>query len=128
MDPVTIYLIILVLLLIQLKHFVIDYVVQSDSAQLRKSNYFDHWSIVHSVTHGAATAVSFIIVFPSEPILAAAMGFLDVFLHHHIDYAKTRIEDTKNPIISVRYLWGVDQLFHQLSYLGLLLIALQFLH
>jgi len=128
MTTVPIYLLVILLLLLQLKHHYLDYRNQTDDEQLAKTDLFRRSAIIHSIRHGAATALCLIVVFPAHPLFAVIAGAADTVVHHLIDFFKTRIEGWNNSLIGHRYIWGVDQLFHQLSYLALILVVGCVLH
>ena len=107
------------LVLLQLKHWFIDFVVQLEPAAPHKFKFNDHKAIAHSVQHGLGTALAFVLVFPYMPWIGISAGIVDMVVHHVIDYGKTKID--------IAFPWsqrgrffiiGVDQLMHQFTYLA----------
>jgi hypothetical protein len=112
-DPV-----VFILICLQLKHWYIDFVDQSSGEVRDKGIYLKWLGIRHSLKHGIATAIIFLIFV--DPIDALILGFIDFFLHYHIDWCKMRFG---NRDITTKAFWaqlGLDQLAHQLTYLGLI--------
>jgi hypothetical protein len=127
MGEISIFSVIVLLLLLQVKHHYFDYEDQKDEDELKKHDYFLPTAICHSIKHGIATAVCFLIVFPTHVMFAVSCGAIDFFLHHNIDYGKTKIQQSEPPILNDRYVWGIDQLFHQFTYIGLVALAAKWL-
>jgi len=108
----------LVLALLFVKHWYIDFVNQSDEEVKGKGIYGNAHGVMHSLKHGVATGFIFM-VFVINFELAVIIGFIDFFLHYHIDYCKMRFG---NRDITTKAFWaqlGLDQLAHALTYLGL---------
>lgn len=110
----------LMLILLQVKHWYIDFVNQSEQEVQWKGTYLDWRGMKHSVKHGIATMLimCFFIDFPS----ALVLGVMDAILHYHIDWAKMNINKKYNYTIDNPKFWawlGADQLAHQITYIGL---------
>lgn len=113
------------LILIQVKHFVVDFILQTDEMVVGKGIYGNLAGINHSFQHALAT---FAICFVYVPDLALLLATLDFVTHYHIDYVKIRYG---NRDIKTKQFWvhlGLDQLAHQLVYsfylIAILLTAL----
>jgi hypothetical protein len=103
-----------------LKHFIIDFLLQTPFMYLNKGTYGHRGGLVHSWLHWVGT--SLVLVLCGIPLgLSWALGALDFFAHYHIDWGKVKL--TKyfelSPTNSEKYWWllGLDQLLHQLTYL-----------
>jgi Protein of unknown function (DUF3307) len=110
----------LVLFLLQIKHWYIDFVNQSAEEIKRKGTYLDCRGIQHSIKHGTATAVIFCLFISIAG--AVLLGLIDFLLHYHIDWAKINITKKYNYTSDNPKFWmwlGLDQLAHQITYLGL---------
>ena len=108
----------LVLAVLFVKHWYIDFVNQTDEEVKGKGIYGNAHGIMHSLKHGVATGIVFL-VFVVNFELAVIFGFIDFFLHYHIDYCKMRFG---NRDVTTKAFWaqlGLDQLAHALTYLGL---------
>jgi len=106
---------------LQIKHYVIDYVLQTQSQIERKGVYGDLVGMSHSLLHGVGTLVIFTVY--SCLGMGIVLGLMDFLIHYHIDWAKMRY-GTKDK--STKAFWnelGLDQLAHQLTYLMLLWVA-----
>jgi hypothetical protein len=107
------------LILLQIKHWYIDFVNQSDAEVASKGIYGDSKGIDHSAKHGIGTMLCFIIACGLNYIaFAAIIGGLDALLHYHIDWAKINYG---NRDIRTKDFWnhlGLDQMAHQFCYVG----------
>lgn len=107
-----------ILVLLQVKHFVFDWVLQTDYQIDHKGQYLHLGGLHHSFNHGVWTAVVF--SFAADPTVALALGALDGFTHYHVDWAKQNLSRGLSPADKpFWWLMGVDQSFHQLTYLFL---------
>jgi hypothetical protein len=113
----------LFLALLQVKHWYIDFVDQTNDEVISKGIYGDRAGIYHSLKQGAGTFVVVIIVAGWYWILwALLLAFIDFVTHYHIDWTKININKKRNltPNDKAFWMWlGLDQLAHQLTYLGL---------
>lgn len=108
-------IIFVILILLQVKHWLVDFVYQTDQEIRHKGVYGDWLGITHSVKHGLST-VMVLILCGVDIDWAYAIGVVDLVLHYHIDYAKMRwgCGDMRNSKF-----WnhlGLDQMAHQLCY------------
>ena len=118
MDYLTIALILLALL--QVKHWYIDFVNQTDEEVKHKGIYLNWLGVKHSLKHGVGTAI--IVLSVTNFNVALAMGALDFILHYHIDWVKMNYG---NRDITTKAFWshlGLDQMAHQLCYLLIIFI------
>lgn len=120
--------IIILLVLIQLKHYLCDFPLQTQNHLSTKGIYGNLGGISHSVNHGLGTYVVFAIMglgmVENNLQLAIIMGLIDAVIHYHIDWIKTRFGQKD---ITKKSFWnqlGLDQLAHQLTYV--LIIGLYF--
>jgi hypothetical protein len=108
----------ILLLLLFVKHYYIDFVNQSNDEIARKGIYGDTVGMDHSIKHGIATMFCIVLVTgPAYIAYAGILGFLDFVLHYHIDWFKMRYGVTD---ISNKAFWnhfGLDQLAHSATYL-----------
>ena len=104
--------------LLFIKHWYIDFVNQNDKEVKGKGIYGNLDGIGHSLKHGIATMLIFVLgVLDFETALL--LGLVDFVLHYHIDYCKMHFG---NRDITTKAFWaqlGLDQLAHSLTYLGL---------
>ena len=105
------------LTLLQLKHFLVDWVLQTQYQIDTKGRYLHPGGLAHSLQHGLFTAVIFLFF---DPQISLVAGSLDFVAHYHIDWLKSNLSKGLSP--SNKEFWvlmGADQLAHQLTYLAL---------
>jgi hypothetical protein len=110
----------LILILLQIKHWYIDFVNQSNEEVEFKGTYLDWRGIKHSLKQGLGTAVC-LWIFVGIP-LAVVLGFIDFLIHYHIDWAKMNINKKYGYTVQDPKFWawlGADQLAHQVTYIFL---------
>ena len=108
-----------VFFLLQVKHFLADFVWQTDQMVTEKGTYGAKHGIYHSLIQSAGTFVAFAWI---HPLLGILTAFLDFLAHYHIDWAKMNINRKWHytPAQKEFWLWlGVDQLAHQRTYVFL---------
>ena len=112
--------VLMLLVLLQIKHWYIDFVNQSDVEVKGKAIYGNLDGIMHSFKQGLGTFVALLIVtgWPNL-IFCLALAVIDFALHYHIDWTKMNYgnRDITNPKF-----WnhlGLDQMAHQLTYIGI---------
>ncbi len=111
----------ILLALLFVKHWYIDFVNQSAEEVAGKGTYGNAHGVMHSIKHGLGTALVFWL-FLSDPLMAIMLGVIDFALHYHIDWAKMNINRRWNYTIEQPQFWawlGADQLAHSLTYLAL---------
>ncbi len=109
-------IIFITLALLFIKHWYVDFVIQTDDEVQHKGIYGDWQGIKHSLKHGVATLVIFIVI-GAAPIIAMVIAILDGVAHYHIDWTKMNYG---NRDIQTPQFWnhlGLDQLAHYLTYL-----------
>lgn len=115
------------LFLLQLKHLLIDWCWQPEYEWKNKGTYGHPGGIRHALKNALGTGLCFGIFFPPLYILPMVIT-LDGLLHYHIDWAKMNINARYNlgPLTSENFwrLIGLDQFLHQITYLGLILLAM----
>lgn len=109
------------LVLLQIKHWYVDFVNQSMEEVHSKGIYGDGPGLEHSAKQGIGTLIAILCVTGTDYIaFAAVLAFIDFVLHYHIDWAKININKRKNYTVKDSEFWmwlGFDQLLHQLTYL-----------
>lgn len=107
----------LILVLLQIKHWYVDFVNQSNEEVAHKGIYGDWLGMKHSVKHGVATAAVFVLW--TGPVIAIVLGLIDFVAHYHIDWVKMKFgnRDIQTPAFWAQL--GLDQMAHQLVYICL---------
>ena len=124
--------ILLLLVLLQIKHWYIDFVNQDAVEVAHKGIYLDWRGVKHSFKQGLGTFFMFsawITLFGGKVTLylgfIIAMSMADFILHYHIDWAKMKYG---NRDITTPAFWnhlGIDQMAHQLTYIAIVYFSLQ---
>jgi len=107
------------LVLLQIKHWYVDFVAQS-TEEIRCKGIYGNWiGIGHSIKHGLGTllvvlAITGVEFFTGAVVVAA----LDFVIHYHVDWFKMRAS-ARYTVNDAKFWWwfGFDQLMHQLTYL-----------
>lgn len=111
-------LIFLILGALTLKHFVIDFPLQTPYQWQNKGKYGHLGGILHASLHGAGTIL---VLMPFVGLSALYFGVIDAIVHYHIDWAKINLNSRNGwaPMNSPHFwtLLGFDQLLHSLTYL-----------
>lgn len=114
----------IILVLLQIKHWYIDFVNQSAEEVKHKGIYLDWIGVKHSLKQGGGTFLVFLLF--TMPDIALLVGVLDFLLHYHIDWIKMNYG---NRDINTTQFWshlGLDQMAHQISYISFIYILLVF--
>lgn len=104
-----------ILILLQIKHWYIDFVNQSDEEVKHKGIYLDWLGVKHSLKHGLGTYVVLALFAPGG--WALGLAAFDFLLHYHIDWTKMNYG---NRDITTPAFWnhlGLDQMAHQIVYI-----------
>ena len=111
---------IIIILLLQIKHWFVDFWIQTYEQTVCKGIYGHPVGISHTLEHVIGTLIALLISSMFIAIPAGMMlflGFLDLIIHYHVDYVKMHY-GIKN-MQTTRY-WrefGLDQFAHQLTYI-----------
>lgn len=111
-----IQMVILVFFLLQIKHFIADFVLQTHRMVMEKGTYFARHGIYHSLIQAAGTFIAFGWIHPGLGIITAVVDFI---IHYNVDWAKMNINKHYGytPQDPKFWVWlGLDQLAHQLTY------------
>ncbi len=113
----------LFLLLLQIKHWYIDFVDQTEKEVVGKGIYGNGSGIAHSFKHGVGTFLAVILITGwFYYVWAIILAVIDFILHYHIDWLKININKKHNYTPQDKNFWvwlGADQLAHQITYLFL---------
>lgn len=115
--------ILLALVLLQIKHWYIDFVDQSNDEVNHKGIYL-HWlGLKHSIKQGVGTLICLLIVTGVDYwVFCLLLGIFDFIVHYHIDWAKMNLNKKLGYTIEMPQFWallGADQLAHQLTYIAI---------
>jgi len=118
-DPV--HALIAVLVILECKHFICDYPLQSLYQLRNKGIYFHPGGLLHAGLHAIATPLAFLVALPSVGLgITIVVG--EFLLHYHIDWGKEQLVRRRawNPAQN-QFWWtmGADQLLHHLTYIAI---------
>ena len=113
--------VILLLALFGIKHFIVDYLLQTPYQFLNKGFYAHPGGLLHAGLHGLGTVIA-LWIFADLPWILI-MAIFDMIVHYHIDWAKVKINrkfgwTAENP--KFWWLFGFDQLLHWLTYCAII--------
>lgn len=117
----------LIIFLFLVKHCICDFFLQSHYQISHKINYGHPGGVLHACIHGIGTFL--VVMFFYDSKIAAVCAIVDIIIHYHIDFLKAYIcnkyQLNVNNAKSKTYwkIFGVDQLCHQATYLGLIIMA-----
>lgn len=114
--------ILILLLLLQIKHWYADFKIQTYAQTVHKGIYRDPIGISHTLDHVYLSLVVmavFSLLFPINLCLVIPIVLLEGILHYHIDWIKVHygIKDHTKPLFWNQF--GLDQLAHQATYLAM---------
>ena len=100
-----------------IKHFVVDFVLQTQKEIEHKGTYLDWRGVEHSVKHAAGTLLILLFVGAGFEFGLLYAG-LDLVVHYHIDWVKTNATRHLTPADHQFWVWlGFDQALHYLTYI-----------
>lgn len=106
------------LVLLQIKHWYIDFVDQDMEEVKHKATYLHYLGIKHSFKQGLGTLLCVLAIVGIQYfVFAAVLAIVDFVVHYHIDWLKMNYG---NRDITTPAFWnhlGLDQMAHQLTYL-----------
>jgi Protein of unknown function (DUF3307) len=114
--------ILVLLLLLQIKHWYADFVIQTYKQTVRKGIYKDPVGISHSLDH-VWTSMIVLLIFDFlhhiDPLAILWLPIVEGVVHYHIDWIKVHFgcKDMTKPLFWNQF--GQDQLAHQVTYLAI---------
>jgi hypothetical protein len=115
-----------ILLGLQAKHFLFDFVFQSDWQVRNKGRYGHPGGLVHAGLHGTGTLVVGVLAALTGAIglgAAIALAIADALIHYHVDWSKAQISRRMKLTPDRHAFWialGADQAAHHVTYLALI--------
>lgn len=110
----------IILLLLQIKHWYFDFANQTTDEIKYKGIYLDWRGITHSLKHAVATTAIFFLFANLE--IAIILGLIDFLIHYHVDWIKMKWGTKDITTLKFWNQFGLDQLAHQITYLMLILL------
>jgi Protein of unknown function (DUF3307). len=120
----TISAILLLFLLLQTKHLIIDWIWQPEYEWKNKGTYGHFGGIRHAGKNAIGTGICFYIF---VGLWAIPIAVFDFMIHYHIDWSKMNINKKTGwgPLTHCQFWWltGFDQYLHQITYIFLIYLA-----
>ena len=111
-------LVLVALLILQFKHFIADFVLQTPYQFLNKGKYGHPGGAIHAGIHALGSTLAFLAIRPSLA-LGAAIVIGEFIAHYHIDWLKERTVKVNQWVFPQSEFWwtfGADQALHQVTY------------
>jgi hypothetical protein len=116
---------IILLILLQIKHWYVDFHLQNEEEIACKGIYGNCLGINHSIKHGVGTFICLLLVTGFTNVLyTIVLSFLNFVLHYHTDYMKMNYGNTDGESKKFWRHLGLGQMIHQLTYLLIAYLAL----
>lgn len=118
--------ILLVMTLFAVKHFIADFVLQSNWMVAQKGRYGQPGGIVHAVVHMGGS-IPALMVLGAGPWLMAVLVLGEGVVHYHLDYLKERVSRHLGLGAGDKGFWvllGADQALHHLTYVVIVWVFL----
>jgi hypothetical protein len=112
------------MLAFEAKHFICDFVIQTEYQVRTKGIYGHPGGFLHSGAHAVASIPAILVWGPSLQMLGAIM-LAEFLIHYHMDWTKERITRRKGLTVEQGAYWtmlGFDQFVHQLTYVAIIAV------
>jgi len=119
-------LFLLLLIGLELKHYVADYFLQPGWMLAGKGDFRMAGGYAHAGVHAVFTAIVLLLL-GTELGLVAAILVAEFVVHYLLDFAKIRYSHGVHVNTQPRRFWilhGVDQITHQLTYAAIIYVVL----
>ena len=120
-----IFTVLIALVLFQIKHYLCDFVLQTQSQVMAKGTYGALGGLRHAGLH-ALGSIPALYVLTSSPLVILALIAFEFVVHYHVDFTKARVDATRGWTVADQQYWivfGLDQFIHQLTYLAFLYVT-----
>lgn len=120
--------ILLLLLLLQIKHWYADFKIQTYMQTVKKGVWLHPAGISHSLDHTWCTLVALLVfhifVYSISAIAILVVALAEGIIHYFIDFVKVKYgcKDNTKPLFWNQF--GLDQLAHQICYLLMVAVFL----
>ena len=112
---------------LELKHFVADYLMQPVWMLSGKGNIFHPGGYAHAAIHAALSLV--VLLLAGTPLgLAVALFAGEFVIHYALDYSKIHYSEGVHMDNRPARFWalhGIDQLAHRLTYVAMIYLAVK---
>ena len=120
---------IVLILLLQIKHWYADFKIQTYMQTVKKGVWLDPIGMSHTVDHMYASLIALLVfnllVTPISAALILIVAIFEGIAHYMIDYIKVKYgcKDNTTPLFWNQF--GLDQLAHQVCYLIMCVVLLR---
>jgi hypothetical protein len=111
-------LVLAALVVLQAKHFVADFILQTPYQFTNKGKYGHPGGFIHAGIHALGSMLAFFVITPTF-FVGAAIVIGEFIAHYHIDWTKEQTVRRKQWVFpQAEYWWtfGADQALHQFTY------------
>lgn len=111
-------LVLAALVVLQAKHFVADFVLQTPYQFMNKGKYGHPGGFIHAGIHALGSTLAFLIITPTF-LVGVAIVIGEFIAHYHIDWSKEQTVKRKQWVFPQSEFWwtfGADQALHQFTY------------
>lgn len=118
----TVGVLLLVLVALQAKHLLADYVLQNTYMVRNKGHYGHPGGLLHAGVHAGFSAAVLAAAGVSWAVVIG-IAFGEWLLHYHIDWAKERAGQRLRMTLAMARFWamhGFDQFLHHVTYVGII--------
>lgn len=119
--------VLILIALLQLKHFVADGPLQTREIVQGKGFYGNRLGLLHGGCHALGTLLA-LYAFSLSWAIIIALSILDGLVHYHVDYVKeSTVRKAGWTFSDAKFWWAMmlDQLVHNLTYLAIAALALR---
>ena len=113
--------------LFQIKHFLADFPLQVWPYMFANKGTYGHpGGILHAIIHFLGTLIVLLCV-KTGIFVSLLLSALDFVIHYHVDFLKMKTNAHFKLTPQTSWFWillGIDQLFHQLTYILIVAIVL----
>jgi hypothetical protein len=108
-----------------LKHFICEFVLQTDKMAESKK-YYGSWLSLQHILHHAFGTMVIMLLFHIDPIVALTAILIEAVLHYHIDWTHMRFGSQSYRDKRYWQWLGAEQLAHQLTIIVIMIFLIQF--
>jgi hypothetical protein len=123
--------VLVLMLLLQVKHLVVDWLWQPAYECQNKGTYGHPGGLLHAGKNAIGTGLVFALVLGHTGLRLAGLivlipflAMLDFLIHYHVDWVKMNLNARWKfgPLTSEKFWWlvGIDQFVHQVTYIFLI--------
>lgn len=120
--PTSVGNVFIALAVLQFKHLLADFVLQTPAMVEAKGHYGRSGGLLHAAIH-VVGSTPVLVWFSSDGLAISLILVAEFLIHYHVDWCKEKLNQRLGMSPTRGWFWfatGVDQMLHQLTYLGML--------